>query len=102
MGYLATAHQQICCATIAVNCPRYHDAESIDAVAGEEASAREGSVSNQERLFDIAADIKMETKAAWLLSDGGREAWVPKSVVENNGDGTFTMPVWMAKQKGFV
>lgn len=52
--------------------------------------------------FDIAAVIKAETDKAWRLFDGAREAWVPKSQVENNGDGTFTMPIWLAKDKGFV
>ncbi len=54
------------------------------------------------RLTDIAAEIQMETDKAWLLSDGGTTKWVPKSQVENNGDGTFTMPEWLAKDKGFI
>jgi hypothetical protein len=29
-----------------------------------------------------------------------REAWVPKSQVEDNGDWTCTMPSWQAKDKG--
>ena len=29
--------------------------------------------------------------------------WVPKSQVEkNNEDGTFTMPEWLAIEKGFI
>lgn len=53
-------------------------------------------------LFDVAAEVKGETEKAWRLSDGGRSEWVPKSQVEDNGDGTFTMPMWLAKEKGFV
>jgi hypothetical protein len=53
-------------------------------------------------LFDIAAQIIAETEKAWKLYDGRIEAWVPKSQVENNGDGTFTMPVWLAKDKEFI
>jgi len=54
------------------------------------------------RLVDIAAEIKGETDLAWRLYDGARTEWVPKSQVENNGDGTFTMPEWLAKDKEFI
>ena len=53
-------------------------------------------------LFDLAAEIKGETDKAWKLFDGARTEWVPKSQVESNGDGTFTMPEWLAKDKGFI
>lgn len=53
-------------------------------------------------LIDIAGEIKGETKHAFRLYDGGKTEWVPKSQVEDNGDGTFTMPVWLAKDKGFI
>jgi hypothetical protein len=55
-----------------------------------------------DRLFDLAAEKQRETDRAILLFDGAREAWVPKALVEDNGDGTFTMPEWIAKDKGFV
>ncbi len=53
-------------------------------------------------LIDIAGEIKGETEKALRLYDGGRTEWVPKSQVEDNGDGTFTMPMWLAKDKGFI
>ena len=53
-------------------------------------------------LVDISAEVKGETDKAWRLFDGARTEWVPKSIVENNGDGTFAMPLWIAKDKGFV
>lgn len=53
-------------------------------------------------LFDMAAEIRGETKNAWRLHDGIKTEWVPKSQVEDNKDGTFTMPLWLAKDKGFV
>lgn len=53
-------------------------------------------------LFDMAAEVKGETDKAWRLFDGTKTEWVPKSQVENNGDGTFTMPLWLAKDKGFI
>jgi hypothetical protein len=56
----------------------------------------------KKELIDIAAQIKIETAKEFLLFDGKTEEWVPKSQVEDNGDGTFTMPEWLAKDKGFI
>lgn len=56
----------------------------------------------KKELYDVAAQIKAETPKAFLLFDGTREEWVPKSQVEQNDDGTFTMPEWLAKDKGFI
>lgn len=53
-------------------------------------------------LVDISAQIRGETEKAWRLYDGAVTEWVAKSQVEENGDGTFTMPLWLAKEKGFV
>jgi hypothetical protein len=55
-----------------------------------------------DRLTDIAAEIKGETDKAYRLFDGAKTEWVPKSQVENNEDGTFTMPEWLAQEKGFI
>jgi hypothetical protein len=55
-----------------------------------------------ERLTDISAEIRGETEKAIRLFDGAKTEWVPKSQVENNGDGTFTMPEWLAQDKGFI
>jgi hypothetical protein len=54
------------------------------------------------KLVDISAEIRGETEKAWRLYDGSKTEWVPKSQVENNGDDTFTMPEWLAKEKGFI
>lgn len=65
-------------------------------------------------LIEISAELRHETNNAYLLYDGRSEIkkgetkpselriWVPKSMVENNEDGTFTMPEWLAKDKGFI
>lgn len=53
-------------------------------------------------LVDIEAKVRIERPKAWLLHDGKKTEWVPKSEVEDNGDGTFTMPAWLAKDKGFI
>lgn len=53
-------------------------------------------------LFEVAAELRHETKLAYLLFDGTKEAWVPKSQTQDNNDGTFTMPTWLAEKVGFV
>lgn len=57
---------------------------------------------SRDRVVDIEARIEGETDKAVRLNDGTRKEWVPKSQVENNGDGTFTMPEWLALEKGFI
>jgi hypothetical protein len=52
--------------------------------------------------IDIAADLRGETEKAYRLFDGKRLEWCPKSQVQKNGDGTFSMPEWLAKDKGFI
>lgn len=54
------------------------------------------------RLVDISGEVRGETEKALRIYDGARTEWIPKSQVENNGDGTFTMPEWLAKDKGFI
>lgn len=54
------------------------------------------------KLIDIAAEIRGETEKAYRLYDGTRTEWVPKQFVEDNGDGTFTMPEFLAMEKGFI
>ena len=54
------------------------------------------------RLVDIAGQVRIETEKALLIFDGVREAWCPKSQVEDNKDGTFTMPEWLAEKNEFI
>ena len=53
-------------------------------------------------LIDIAAEERGNTEKAFRLYDGRCTEWVPKSQVEKNNDGTYTMPLWLAKDKGFI
>ena len=53
----------------------------------------------QANRVDIEAEVVGETEMALKLSDGTVIEWVPKSQVEDNGDGTFSMPEWIAKEK---
>jgi len=57
---------------------------------------------SKRELFDLTAEVRGETDKAWRLHDGKTTAWVPKSQVEDNHDGTFTMPEWLALDKGFI
>ncbi len=62
------------------------------------------------KLVDVdAVELKRETEKAYGLSQGELDAndreiiiWVPKSQVERNQDGTFTMPEWLAMDKGLI
>lgn len=59
-------------------------------------------MSQRDRLTDISGEVRGETEKALRIYDGAREEWVPKSLVEDNKDGTFTMPEWLAKDRGFI
>lgn len=54
------------------------------------------------KLIDISATLEGETNLAFYLDIGTNTVWVPKSQVENNKDGTFTMPEWLAREKGII
>lgn len=54
------------------------------------------------KLFDFAAELRHETEKAFLVHDGEKEFWLPKAMTEMNGDGTFTLPEWLAIEKGIV
>ncbi len=54
-------------------------------------------------LVDIACEIRLETDKAFLIFDGAKEAWIPKSIGEWDCDAkTMAMPEWIAKDKGLI
>ncbi len=56
-----------------------------------------------DKLIDVEAELRHTTdKGGMLLHNGDKGEWFPKSLVEDNGDGTFTMPEWLAMEKGFI
>lgn len=62
-------------------------------------------MSKSEKLVDIAGELKGETKLAFRVFDGTKTEWVPKCYVEmsnDNGIAIFTMPYWLAHDKGFI
>jgi hypothetical protein len=54
----------------------------------------------------INCKLKHETKAAWLIFDGDREVWIPKSQGEiyPRADGTWDLfaEEWLLKAKGLI
>lgn len=67
-------------------------------------------VSGKSDIIDIAAVQRAETDKAYGVDAGmvslktGEPVltWLPKSQVENNRDGTFAIPEWLAKEKGLI
>lgn len=61
---------------------------------------------DDQQPVDLAMHLHGETEKAFKLSDTGNEGhaqWVPKSQVEHDEDSDiFTMPQWMAKQRGWI
>lgn len=55
------------------------------------------------KLYDFAAELCIETPRAYLVDAGLEEkVWLPKTLTEKHDDGTFTIPEWLAVEKGIV
>lgn len=52
--------------------------------------------------FDFSAKIITEKGEGILLDDGHQKFWLPKSETKNNNNGTFTIPQWLALDKGIM
>lgn len=63
---------------------------------------RRGFSRDDHDMIEIAAVARGESGKAIKLFDGNRTEWVPTSQIKDNGDGTFSMPIWLAKDKGFI
>lgn len=60
-------------------------------------------MSGRSDLVDIAGELRRETDKAYLIFDGTKEVWLPKSQVEYDADDkTFAMPEWLALDKGLI
>lgn len=60
-------------------------------------------ISGRSDIVDIAGELRRETDKAFLIFDGDQEVWLPKSLVEYDaGDRIFSMPEWLAKDKGLI
>ena len=67
-------------------------------------------MNNHDKLIDLVLDLKHETKegkndeGAFLVSTGKPNTelvWLPKKLVERDKN-IFTMPLWLAVDKGLV
>ena len=57
------------------------------------------------KLIDLSVEIRHETANAFLVHDGHRDVWLPKSqceVTETRGVSTVTLPEWLAKAKELI
>ena len=59
-------------------------------------------VDRNNEIIEIAAEKKRETDDAYLLFDGDREVWVPKFLVQEDEEGIFQMPEWLALEKELI
>ena len=59
-------------------------------------------MSKFKEIVDLELELLHETNGAYRVTDGKTTTWLPKSQVQNNGDGTFTMPEWLAIEKELV
>jgi len=55
-----------------------------------------------EKLYDIECEIIATTEKAIRIDDGKDKHWLPKSLVEDNRDGTITLPEWLAQERGLI
>ncbi len=60
------------------------------------------TVSGTSDLVDFAATILDDREKAIRVRTVDGNFWLPKSQVADNGDGTFSLPRWLAEKKGLV
>lgn len=56
-------------------------------------------------LVDITVILEHETERAWLVNDGSKKVWIPKSWGELEAKGptwTLTLPEKFASEKGLI
>jgi hypothetical protein len=68
----------------------------------EDRQGRGGDRVQRSDLVDVSARKVRDTPLAWCLNDGAREVWIPKAHSEWDGQTTFTMPGWLAREKGLI
>jgi len=62
-------------------------------------------MTRDQKLIDLAVEVRYDTPLAWLIHDGHIDVFVPKSqceVTETRGPATITMPEWLAKAKELI
>lgn len=64
---------------------------------------KERKLNADDKIIDLKLVKYHETPNAYLLGPAGDpdlKTWLPKSLVQDNNDGTWTMPEWKAIEKG--
>ena len=62
----------------------------------------------RDETVEIAGDIVQETVLAWLVNEGTKEVWLPKSQCvftpskTGGTHGVFDVPVWLANKKELI
>jgi hypothetical protein len=56
----------------------------------------------ESKWVEIEAELKSSTESVVKLYDGKTTGSVARHLVRDNEDGTFSMPEWVAKEKGFI
>ena len=56
---------------------------------------------------EFCGEVKWETEKALLVYDGAEEVWLPKSQIMDKkeispGNWEFTIPRWLAEEKGII
>ena len=62
-------------------------------------------MSRDHKIIDLAVEIRHETALAYLVHDGHRDVWLPKSLIEVSeepGQCIVTLPEWLAKREGLI
>jgi hypothetical protein len=63
-------------------------------------------MSRDHKIIDLSVELRHETAMAWLVHDGHRDVWIPKSLVEmsseTRGACIVTLPEWLAKREGLI
>ncbi len=59
-------------------------------------------MSRDHKIINLALEYRYQTALAYLVHDGHKDVWLPKSLVEYDDKTTFTMPEWLAKREGLI
>lgn len=51
-------------------------------------------------MVEVNAELVHETDLAYLIDEGGKRHWLPKSLTEYDGQITFMVPEYLAVEKG--
>lgn len=59
--------------------------------------------SDNSATIDVHVDyIRDNAESILVTPDGEHEEWLPKTLAKDNGNGTFSMPYWLALDHGLI